>query len=129
MRLTGLVESGELLSVDMRNLTLVFLFSLCLSACDNEEVQVVTEEATLLDVECAMHLYGLDVPQDIEKAMPICEKAAEAGAQGAQYVMGVYFLGGGNEEAAIYWFKQAAKNGRTDAIEQLEKLGIKQDIQ
>ena len=80
------------------------------------------------DMACFESMYkGKTVGEELtlegfEKIWPICLKAAESGAQGSQYLVGMVYLGQ-DKEKAIYWLKKSASSGHTGAIEQLEKIG------
>lgn len=77
------------------------------------------------DYQCFQYLYGAGgVSQDIPKAIPFCKEAAEMGGAGAQYVMGMIYLESDKEQAG-YWLNEAAKQGHTDAVEQLEIIDVK----
>jgi len=59
--------------------------------------------------------------EEFKNVWPICIKAAESGAAGSQYLVGMVYLEQ-DREKAIYWLKKAAEQGYTDAMEQLNKM-------
>lgn len=50
-----------------------------------------------------------------QEAFDICVQSAKAGARGAQNLIAEGYLGSGNKEKALYWFKQAAEQGHEGA--------------
>ena len=78
-----------------------------------------------LDRACFAFMNGVGVEQDLDKAWPICAKAAKSGAAGSQNLIGmIYIANEGQKELGIYWLRKAAGRGHTGAIEQLKKMGI-----
>ena len=50
-----------------------------------------------------------------EEAFQICLEAAKAGGVGAQNLVVEGYLGAGQKDKALYWFKQAAQHGHEGA--------------
>lgn len=61
--------------------------------------------------------------EEFENVWPICIRAAESGAAGSQYLVGMVYLEQ-DREKAIFWLAKAAENGHSGARAQLEKMGI-----
>lgn len=74
------------------------------------------------DIACFKSYSGITPNQPFEATMDICLKAAQSGAQGSQTFVGVMYLVQGQKEKAVYWLKEAASRGQTDAIELLERM-------
>lgn len=78
---------------------------------------------------------GEGVVKDVTKSFYWMEKAAELGDVDFQFLTGIIYYTGGNEdllkiekinkEKGIFWLKEAAKNGSLDAMKAINELRIK----
>ena len=82
------------------------------------------EELSLEDRAC-IYAYTLameSITGTEDEAYDICVEAAEAGARGAQNLIAEGYLGAGDKEKALYWFKKSAEQGHEGAWLRVREL-------
>ena len=97
--------------------------SLFLTAYVSADAKPETD-ALALDKICFKDIHIDNDPYDAEAS---CERAAKAGAKGAQYAIGLLYYTRNQKDLAVYWLEKSAEQGHTDAIEMLEDMRLKAD--
>ena len=57
-----------------------------------------------------------------EEAFDVCVESAKAGARGAQNLIAEGYLGAGQRDKALYWFKKASEQGHKGARLRVREL-------
>ena len=109
-------------------LTLVLLPALGLAKSPPFEELVASSDSDVLMEWAKRYEHGVNVPQDIDRAIRLYCQAAQAGDAQAQYNLGwIYALGRAgtrNEVLAAAWLDLAAKQDYRQAESMLQNLGV-----
>ncbi len=79
---------------------------------------VNAEEEMPLEDRACVYAYILameSITGTEEEAFDVCVESAKAGARGAQNLIAEGYLGAGQRDKALYWFKKSAEQGHEGA--------------